>query len=144
MIKGDSLQIKVSYPNESVLGREITITASIYNMVLTYFGSNLTFILESDQLGTHMFEHINPNNYSLTLSIPQSSDNYPTITAKIAGYTLSIKLAELTIEISTHYPKGEFEDVFNGTLVLSVLFITVPGGIIIFSEKKLRKSKPKI
>ena len=144
MIKGESLQIEVSYPHESILGGEITITASIYNMVLTYFGSNLSFILESDQLGTHMFEHVNPNNYSLTLSISQSADNYPTITAKIAGYTSSIKLAEVTIEISTHYPKGEFDDVVNGTLVLSCLFITIPGGIIIFSEKKLRKSKPKI
>jgi len=144
MIKGDSLEIEVLYPRESVLGGEVTITASLYNMILAYFGSNLTFILESDQLGIHIFEHVNPNNYSLTLSIPQSSDNYPTINAKIISYTSSIKLAEVTIEISTHYPKGEFEDVFNGTLVLSCLFITVPGGIIIFSEKKLRKSKPKI
>ena len=143
MIKGDSLRIEVSYPHESILGGDITITASIYNMVLTYFGSNLTFLLESDQLGTHMFEHINPNNYSLTLSISQSSDNYPTVNAKIISYTSSIKLAEVTIEISTHYPKGEFDDVVNGTVVLSVLFVTVPGGIIIFSENKLRKSKPK-
>ena len=144
MIKDDSLRIEAWYPQESVLGGEITITASLYNMVLTYFGSNLTFTLESDQLGIHIFEHTNPNNYSLTLSISQNSNNYPEISAKIIGYISSIKLAEENIIIATYYPKGEYEQVVNGTLVLSVLFVTVPGGIIIFSEKKLRKSKPKI
>jgi hypothetical protein len=144
MIKGDSLRIEAWYPQESVLGGEITITASLYNMVLIYFENNLTFTLESDQLGTHIFDHTNPHNYTLTLLISHSSDNYPTIHAKIVSYTSSIKLAELSIAISTYYPEGEFDDVLHGTLVLSVLFVTVPGGIIIFSEKKLRKAKPNL
>ena len=144
MIKGDSLRLKAWYPQQSILGGKITITASLHNSVLTYFGSNVSLTLESDQLGSHTFERTNPNNYSLTLSISQSSDNYPEINAKIISYISSIKLAELNILITTFYPKGEFEQVLNGTLVLSVLFITIPGGVIIFSEKKLRKAKPKL
>ena len=144
MIQGDSLQLEAWYPHQSVLGGEITITASLHNNILTYSGSNISFVLESDQLGNHIFEQSNPNKYSLTLTISQSANNYPEINAKIISYISSTTLAELNMIITTFYPKGEYEQVLNSTMVLSVLFITVPGGIIMFSERKLRKEKPKI
>ncbi|MFX1375188.1 MAG: hypothetical protein ACFFA0_05195 [Promethearchaeota archaeon] len=144
MAKTDSFIIEALYPQESVMGKDITITASLHNIILSSFGSNLTFMLESTQLGNHEFKQTNPNNFSLTVSISHDSNNYPEINGKILAYVSSTKLAELSISIITYYPKGEYNNIYNGTLVLSVLFITIPGGIIIFSERKLRKLKLKI
>jgi prenyltransferase beta subunit len=144
MIKNDPLKIQAFIPQECVLGGNITIKASLYNIILSYFGSNITFTLESLQLGFHTFETLSSNNFSLTVAIPQKSENYPTIEAILYAYNSDIKLAELSISIKTFYPKGVYEEVSTGVVALSISFITIPGGIIIFSEKKLRKAKLKI
>ena len=122
-----------------MLGNYITIDASLSNIILSYFEYNLSFAFESAQLGYHEFEKRGNNEFSLHLHIPQRPNNYPSVSGKIYALNNQEKLAELNILISTYYPQKAYQDEINSAIILSVLFITIPGGVIFYSEKKLKK-----
>jgi len=132
-------KIITQYQEEVMLGNHITIEASLSNLILSYFDYNLSFSFESAQLGYYEFERVENNEFSLNLHIPQRPSNYPSVNGKLYALNGKFILAELSISLTTVYPKKVYQDEINSAVVLSVLFITIPGGVIFYSEKKLKK-----
>ncbi|MFX1426695.1 MAG: hypothetical protein ACFFBE_09605 [Promethearchaeota archaeon] len=132
-------KIITQYQEQVMLGNYITINASLSNIILSYFDYNLSFAFESVQLGYFEFEKRGSNGFSLNLHIPQSPNNYPSVSGKIYAFDNQEKLAELSLLITTYYPQKAYQDEINNAIVLSVLFIAIPGGVIFYSEKKLKK-----
>jgi len=127
---------------EVMLGNIINIHASLSNIILSYFDYNLSFAFESSQLGYFEFIKMGSNDFSLQLHIPQHPSNFPSVDGKIYALDNKIKLAELTISFTTFYPEKVYQDEINSAVVLSILFITIPGGVIFYSEKKMKKRDP--
>jgi len=140
----DNHKIVAQFQEEVMLGSHVTIEASLSNLILSYFDYNLSFIFESVQLGDHELERIENNEFSLKLHIPQRPSNYPNVSGKLYAFNDKFILAELTISFATVYPRKVYQDVINNAIVLSVLLITLPGGVIFYSEKKLKKRDPGI
>ncbi|MBA7646882.1 hypothetical protein ES703_54648 [subsurface metagenome] len=132
-------KIIAQYQEEVMLGNHITIEASLSNLILSYFDYNISFTFESAQLGYHEFERIENNEFSLNLHIPQRSSNYPSVNGKLYALNGKFIVTELSISLTTVYPKKAYQDEINSAVVLSVLFITIPGGVIFYSENKLKK-----
>jgi prenyltransferase beta subunit len=137
-------KIIAHYQEEVMLGNYINIDASLSNIILSYFDYNLSFAFETPQLGYFEFEKIGINKFSLYLHIPQHPSNYPSIIGKIYALDNTVRIAELTLSFSTFYPEKIYQDEINTAVVLSVLFIVIPGGVIFYSEKKLKKKDPSI
>ncbi|MFX1479455.1 MAG: hypothetical protein ACFFCI_15080 [Promethearchaeota archaeon] len=140
MARNDKLKIDAKYQEGVMLGRDLSITASLYNIICTSFEYNLTFIFESPNLGIHLFDKRNENNFTTTVFVKQSPQNHPVITGKLIAYDNGVKLAEKSISINTFYPEKVYQDEINGTITVSVLLLTIPGVVITVSEKKLRKA----
>lgn len=140
MASTDNLRIKVEVPQEVMLGTQVTITSSLYNMILSYFEYDLTFTYKNGELGTFQFEELDTNYFSLDLFIPQNPSYYPSVIGKIIAYDNGVKLTEQVILIATIYPARVFQDKISGTVVLSVLFLAIPGSVIIVSERKHKRS----
>ena len=132
-------KIVAQYQEEVMLGNQVTVEASLSNLILSYFDYNISFVFESAQLGYHEFERIENNKFSLHLHIPQRSSNYPSVSGKLYALNGKFIVAELSVSFTTVYPKKVYEDEINSAIVLSILFITIPGGVIFYSEKKLKK-----
>lgn len=139
MVSLHNYKIVAQYQEEVMLGNRVTIEASLSNLILSYFDYNISFAFESDQLGYHEFERIENNKFSLNLRIPQHPSNYPSVSGKLYALNGKFIVTELSISFTTVYPKKVYEDEINSAIVLSILFITIPGGVIFYSEKKLRK-----
>ncbi|MFX1279903.1 MAG: hypothetical protein ACFFA3_10840 [Promethearchaeota archaeon] len=144
MASSHNHKIIAQYPEQVMLGNHINIDASLSNIILSYFDYNLSFIFESAQVGNYEFQKIGNNDFSLDLLIPQHTNNYPNVVGKIYALNNNIKLAEVSIMIITYYPEKVYRNEINSAIVLSVLFIMIPGGVIIFSEKKLKKRDPNL
>ncbi|MFX1588956.1 MAG: hypothetical protein ACFFC1_12430, partial [Promethearchaeota archaeon] len=132
-------KITTQFQEKVMLGNYISIDASLSNIILSYFDYNLSFTFESAQLGYYEFKKRDRNEFSLHLHIPQNPNNYPSVSGKIYALNNQEKLAELNILITTYYPQKAYQDEINSAIVLSVLFIMIPGGVIFYSEKKLKK-----
>ncbi|MFW9785120.1 MAG: hypothetical protein ACFFFB_22760, partial [Candidatus Heimdallarchaeota archaeon] len=139
MASTDNLRIKIEVPQEVMLGTHVIITSSLYNMILSSFEYDLTFTFENGELGSFQFEELETNYFTLDLFIPQSPSHYPNVNGKIIAYDDGVKLTEQAIIISTIYPARVFQDEISGTVVLAVLFLTIPGSVIILSERKLKR-----
>jgi hypothetical protein len=141
MASQDNLKVKNEFQEEAILGSQTEIIGSLSNMILSYFVYNLTFTLESVQLGTHEFKKLENNKFSLSIVIPQNPNNFPSVSGKVIVYDNGVKLTEQSIIISTVYPAKVFQDEIKGTVILSILFIALPGSVIFLSERKLKKGK---
>lgn len=132
-------KIVAQYQDEVMLGNHVIIKTSLSNMILSYFDYNISFAFESAQLGYQEFERVENNEFSLNLHIPQRPSNYPSVSGKLYALNGKFILAKLSISLTTVYPKKAYQDEINSAVVLSVLFIIIPGGVIFYSEKKLKK-----
>jgi hypothetical protein len=132
-------KIIAQYQEEVMLGNSITIEASLSNLILSFFEYNISFAFESTQLGYYEFDQIENNKFSLHLRIPQHPSNYPRVDGKLYALNGKFIITELSISFTTVYPKKVYEDEINSAIVLSILFITIPGGVIFYSERKLKK-----
>ncbi|MHA1987210.1 MAG: prenyltransferase/squalene oxidase repeat-containing protein [Promethearchaeota archaeon] len=137
--KTDPLAIISQYKGDITLGSYLSISASLSNLVLSGLDYNLTFKFESYQLGDHVFNEDGGNQFSLEIYIPQLSTNYPTITGNVIAYHNTLKLAEKTISITTSYNQKYYKDEVNAAVILSTLFLGVPGGFILISGKKSKR-----
>lgn len=133
------LEIVAQYEGSMILGTHLSITASLSNLILSEFDYNLSFQFESGQLGIYSMAKENDNQFSLELLVPQRSTNYPAIEGKIVVYENELKLAEKSILINTLYNQKYYNDEVNAAVVLSVLFLGVPGGFIVISGKKIKR-----
>ncbi len=134
-------QLTITFETQTrvALGGTLNISASISNLILAYFERNLTLMFESVQLGSHKFNTTFDNHYFLDVNVPQDPNLYPTIYGKLVVYEGDIKLEEISITFNTFYHQKDFQDEIGGTITLSVLFLTIPGGVIILTELKSKK-----
>ncbi len=139
MAQESQLTITVKTQTSVALGGTLNISASISNLILSYFERNLTLMFESIQLGPHKFNTTFDNRYFLEVNVPQNPNLYPTIYGKLVVYEGDIKIEEMSITFNTYYHQKDFQDEIGGTITLSVLFLTIPGGVIIFTELKSKK-----
>ncbi len=139
MAQSDPLEIAVQYDRDIILGTVLSITASLFNLILSNFDYNLSFQFESAQLGDYKMVKESDNQFSLELSISQRSTNYPTIKGKLVAYDNTQKLAEKSFSINTLYNQKYYKDEVNTAVVLSALFLGVPGGFILISGKKSKR-----
>ncbi len=139
MATNDPLQIIVDYDEQVLLGTFLSISATLSNLVLSEFEYNLSFQFKCAQLGDFVMNKEADNQFSLRLLIPQRATNYPTIEGKIIAYDTARQLAETTLIINTVYNQKYYKDDMNAAVVLSVLFLGVPGGFVLISGKKIKK-----
>jgi prenyltransferase beta subunit len=137
--KNDPLTIAAQYDENIILGTYLSISASLSNLILSDFDYNLSFQIEIAQLGVYNMDKEGENQFSLKLYIPQRAINYPTIEGKIVAYDNTQRLAETIISINTVYNQKYYKDEVNAAIVLSVLFLGVPGGFILISGKKIKR-----
>jgi hypothetical protein len=140
MARNDELKIDAQYQEGIMFGRDLSITASLYNIILSSFDYNLSFVFESSQVGDHSFDKVAENEFSVRVFVKQDPQNHPIITGKIVAYDSGMKLTEKSISVTTFYPEKVYQDELNGTITLSVLLLLIPGAVIVVSEKKLRKA----
>jgi hypothetical protein len=141
MAKSDPLAVVANYEQEIILGTYLSISASLSNLILSEFHYNLSFQFESAQLGKSPFKNEGNNQFSLNVYIPQRSTNYPTVEGKIVAYDNTLELAEKEVVITTLYNQKYYKDEVNAAVVLSTLFLGVPGGFILISGKKSKRLK---
>jgi hypothetical protein len=141
MARNDKLKIYVRHQEGILLGMDLSISASLYNIICTSFEYNLSFIFESPNIGVYMLDKNAENNFTTTVFVRQNPQNHPIITGKVIAYDSGVKLAEKSISITTFYPEKVYQDEINGTITVSALLLTIPGAVIIVSEKKLRKAR---
>jgi hypothetical protein len=139
MAKNDPLEIIVQYDEQVLLGTYLSLSASLSNLALSEFEYNLSFQFECTQLGEFVMIKENDNQFSLTVLIPQRATNYPTLEGRLVAYDTTWQLAEKTIIIHTRYNQKYYQDDMNGAVILSVLFLGVPGGFILISGKKIKR-----
>lgn len=139
MATSDPLTIAAEYEKDIILGTYLSISASLSNLVLSGFEYNISFQFESAQLGDSAFTNDGDNQFSLELFVPQRSTNYPIIEGNIVAYDNTLKLAEKPISITTLYNQKYYKDEVSAAVVLSTLFLAVPGGFIVISGKKSKK-----
>jgi len=139
MAQESQLTITFETQTSVALGGTLNISASISNLILSYFERNLTLMFESIQLGSHKFNTTFDNHYFLEVNVPHNPNFYPTIYGKIVVYEGDINIKEMSITFNTFYHQKDFQDEIGGTITLSVLFLTIPGGVIIFTELKSKK-----
>jgi len=138
MTKSD-LEIVVEYDEDVILGTYLSINASLFNLILSDFEYNLSFQFEGAQLGVHTMDKLGDNQFSLELLVPHLSINYPTIEGKLVAYDSTQKLTERSISIHTHYNQKYYKDEVSTSVVLSALFLGIPGGFVLISGKKTKK-----
>ncbi len=122
-----------------VLGGTLNINTSVSNLIISYFERNLTLMFESIQLGSHKFNTTFDNHFFLEVTVPHNPNFYPTIYGKLVVYEGDINIKEMSITFNTFYHQKDYQDEIGGTITLSVLFLTIPGGVIIFTEVKSKK-----
>ena len=115
MARNSIISIEAQYPSEVSLGRTTTISAILSNLVLRDFGTYITFKLESEQLGAHIFSKLEDDTYALDLFIPFSSNYYPEIEGTLCAYEGTQKKAELSISFSTTYSLNYILTTYEGT-----------------------------
>ena len=141
MAASDPLTINTQFEADIILGTYLSISASLSNLVLTDFDYNISFQFESDQLGDFIFTNEEDNQFSLEVYIPQRTTNYPTVEGKIVAYDNTLKLVEKTITVNTLYNQKSYKEEISAGVVLSTLFLGVPGGFIVISRKKSKRLK---
>ncbi|HEC37260.1 hypothetical protein LCGC14_0796440 [marine sediment metagenome] len=139
MAQESQLTINVETQTGVALGGTLNITASVSNLIISYFERNLTLMFESIQLGSHKFNTTFDNHFFLEVTVPQNPNFYPTIYGKLVVYEEDINIKEMSITFNTFYHQKDYQDEIGGTITLSVLFLTIPGGVIIFTKVKSKK-----
>ncbi|KKN27967.1 hypothetical protein LCGC14_0859100 [marine sediment metagenome] len=139
MAQESQLTINVETQTSVALGGTLNITASVSNLIISYFERNLTLMFESIQLGSHKFNTTFDNHFFVEVTVPHNPNFYPTIYGKLVVYEGDINIKEMSITFNTFYHQKDYQDEIGGTITLSVLFLTIPGGVIIFTEVKSKK-----
>ncbi|MFX1457196.1 MAG: hypothetical protein ACFFDB_17600 [Promethearchaeota archaeon] len=134
--KYDPLVIEANYDNPLILGTHLVITSSLSNLVLSDFEYNLSFEFESPQLGYYKMVKEETNLFSLDLHIPHRAVNYPSIEIKLVAYDTTNKLVERSIIINTLFDPKYYNNEISATVILTALFLTIPGGFVLISGKK--------
>ena len=103
MAKNDKVRISSEYTDNVMLGDYNLINASLCNIILKDFGPYTIVKFESPQIGTIVFDQQVDNSFQKAISIPVSTNNYPTVRGNITLYDGPNFIEELPIVFQTYY-----------------------------------------
>jgi hypothetical protein len=103
MARNSKIVISALYNDEVYLGSYNEMTGILQNLVLTDFGTYITFKFESSQTGTITFDKMPDDSYHKQIQIPLIPQCYPEIHGVLRAYEGSNLKAELPISFSTIY-----------------------------------------
>ncbi|MEJ2295410.1 MAG: hypothetical protein P8Y23_11680, partial [Candidatus Lokiarchaeota archaeon] len=87
MAKFSPMIMKSSFPVNVSLGDDFNISVEFGNLVVKDYGDYTSVRLESDQLGTIIFDHIeNSDNYEAEIFVPMVPENFPVLSGNISIY----------------------------------------------------------
>jgi hypothetical protein len=108
MAKKDHIRVDAQYSNSIQLGGTNLISVNLCNIILFDFGQYTTVKLESEQLGTILFDKIGNYIYQKEVNIPIDPQNYPLIEGELCVYDGSLKIEQFPISFQT-----TFDPIYN-------------------------------
>ncbi|GAJ16602.1 unnamed protein product, partial [marine sediment metagenome] len=85
------------------LGGDNLISVELCNLILSDFGQYTTVKLESDQLGTILFDKMDNHTHQKEIHVPIDPQNYPLIEGELSVYDGSLKVAQTPISFQTTF-----------------------------------------
>jgi len=112
MAQSDIHFVETTYYQSIKLGSVNTITTTINNLILDYYGPCLSVVFESNQLGTYELELDLDNTYRIDFLVPEEPDCFPSVEGLL-------KFTEGTTQIF-QYPIS-FQTTFDQTFAYQIL-----------------------
>ena len=112
MAKSDIHFIETTYYQSIKLGSVNTITTTINNLILDYYGPYLSVVFESNQLGSYELELDLDKTYKINFLVPEEPNCYPSVEGVL-------KFKEGSTQIC-QYPIS-FQTTFNQTFTYQIL-----------------------
>ncbi|MFX0138059.1 MAG: hypothetical protein ACFFDN_30735, partial [Candidatus Hodarchaeota archaeon] len=103
MARNSDIGIEAHYSSIVPLGGFNRIYASLHNLIISDFGTYITFKFESNHIGTYVFDKLENRTYIVDIPIPLDSESYPEIEGILCAYEGPQRKAEYTILFSTTY-----------------------------------------
>jgi prenyltransferase beta subunit len=129
LAKFSPMIMKSSFPATVVLGNTFDISVEFGNLVVKDYGDYTTVRLESNQLGTIIFNRMENSTYCKTeIFVPMVPENFPVLSGNISIYEgITLKgsfpiYIETTYDIVTQISKQELSDSIKITIEGSFLF----------------------
>jgi prenyltransferase beta subunit len=101
MAKNDQVRVNAQYSDSIPLGENNLISVELCNLILSNFGQYTTVKLESEQLGTILFDQMDNYTYQKEIRVPIDPLNYPLIEGELSVYDGSLKIAQFPISFQT-------------------------------------------
>jgi hypothetical protein len=101
MAKNDQVRVNAHYSNSIQLGGDNLISVELCNLILSDFGQYTTVKLESEQLGTILFDKMDNHTHQKEIHVPIDPQNYPLIEGELCVYDGSLKVAQTPISFQT-------------------------------------------
>jgi len=103
MAKNDRVRVNAQYSDSIQLGDNNLISVELCNLILSDFGQYTTVKLESEQLGTILFDKMTNHTYQKEIHVPIDPSNYPLIEGELCVYDGSFKVAQFPFSFQTTF-----------------------------------------
>jgi len=103
MAKNDQVRVNAQYSDPIPLGENNLISVELCNIILSNFGQYTTVKLESEQLGTILFDKMDNYTYQKEIHVPIDPQNYPLIEGELCVYDGSAKVEQFPISFQTTF-----------------------------------------
>jgi hypothetical protein len=103
MAKTSYIKVNAQYSNSIQLGGNNLISVELCNLILSDFGQYTTIKLESEQLGTILFDKMTKYTYQKEVHVPIDPQNYPLIEGELCVYDGSLKVQQFPISFQTTF-----------------------------------------
>ena len=103
MAKNDQVRVNTQYSDSISLGEINLISVELCNLILSNFGQYTTVKLESEQLGTILFDKMDNYTYQKEIRVPINPQNYPIIECVLCVYDGSLKVSQFPISFQTTF-----------------------------------------
>ena len=130
MAKNDSIRVNALYSNSIQLGGDNLISVDLCNIILSDFGQYTTVKLESEQLGTILFDKMTNHTYQKEVHVPIDPQNYPRIEGELCVYDGSLIAKQFPISFETTFASNynvstsKTESRIEITVVASLRFVS--------------------
>jgi prenyltransferase beta subunit len=130
MAKNDKVRVNAQYSNSIQLGGDNLISVELCNLILSDFGQYTTVKLESEQLGSILFDKMDNHTHQKEIHVPIDPQNYPLIEGELCVYDGSLKVAQTPISFQTTFDSiynvstSKTESRIEITVVASLRFIS--------------------
>jgi len=108
MAKTSYIKVNAQYSNSIQLGGNNLISVELCNLILSDFGQYTTIKLESEQLGTILFDKTTKYTYQKEVHVPIDPQNYPLIEGELCVYDGSLIVKQFPISFET-----SFDSIYN-------------------------------